>query len=236
MIEHLSLADVHDLAQDCLTRAGTRPDIAHAVAAEIAAAEAAGERPHGMAALLRDLRLIRYGRLDPTATCQDSHPRPGVMHRDAGHGFAPAALSGAVDPLAAMARQQGLAMLRLRRSSDPGALIGIVAQMAARGLAALAVSGTGAARIAHPDMARPMLLHRAAPGMMALFLPTTDCDTTDDSPLGARVAHEAWILALDPATAGDGLIDAALRQASAAPEPAGNIALPTELLERIVTA
>ena len=130
----------------------------------------------------------------------------------------------------------GLASLRLRRASDPGALIGITADLAARGLAALAVSGTGAARIAHPDMARPMVLGQHAPGMMALFLPMTECAGIDDTPLGTRVSHEAWVLALDPATAGGGLIDAAIRQATATPEPAGKIALPTELLERIVTA
>jgi LDH2 family malate/lactate/ureidoglycolate dehydrogenase len=47
MTEFLSLADLRAFARDCLTRANAPRRVANAVAAEIAAAEAAGERQHG---------------------------------------------------------------------------------------------------------------------------------------------------------------------------------------------
>ena len=123
MTEFLSLADLRALARDCLTRAGAPEGVARAVAAEVAAAEAAGERANGMEALLRDIRLMRYWRLTSATQAQQIRTRPGFMRLDAHHGFAAAALSGVVSDLAGLARTQGIAVLRLERSSDPGGMI-----------------------------------------------------------------------------------------------------------------
>ena len=236
MIERLSLPDVRALAQDCLTRAGAARDVADAVAAEVAAAEAAGERAHGMEALLRDLRLMRYGRIDATAVMRDSHPRPGILHRDAAHGFAAAALAGACLPLADLARQQGIAILRLDRASNPGAMLAITAQLADQGLSVLAFAAAGAGRIAHPDAPVPMLLRHPPRDALALLLPALEEREQPDTPLGAPVAHGAWVVALDGAAAGESLMAADIWDTAPPPEPALEIALSAELLEQIVTA
>jgi hypothetical protein len=236
MIERLSLPDVRALAQDCLTRAGAARDVAEAVAAEVAAAEAAGERAHGMEALLRDLRLMRYGRIDCRAVIRDSRPRPGILHRDAGHGFAAAALAGASTPLADLARRQGIAILRLDRASDPGAMIQVTAALAHQGLAALAFAAAGAGRIALPDAPVPMPLRHPPRDALALLLPASDSDAPQDHPLGGPVAHGAWVVALDAAAAGESLLAAGIWDAPPTHEPARVIALSAELLEQIVTA
>ena len=87
MTQLLSLPDVRALACDCLMRAGVPDHVARAVAAEIAAAEAVGERCNGMEALLRDIRLLRYGRIHAAARSEMLRVRPGLMRIDAGHGF-----------------------------------------------------------------------------------------------------------------------------------------------------
>lgn len=236
MIERLSLPDVHALARDCLTRAGTPDAVAEAVAAEIAAAEAAGERRHGMEALLRDLRLMRYGRIDATAAMRESRPRPGLLHCDAAHGFAAAALAGVAAPLCHLARQQGVALLRLDRASDPGAMIRIAAQLAGDGIATLSFGKTGPGRIAHPDSALPRVLRHRSRDMLAMLLPALEEGQPPDSPMGGPVMHGAWIIALDPVTAGGGLVSAGVWDAAPPPVPASEIALSAELLEQIVTA
>lgn len=236
MIERLSLSDVRALSRDCLTRAGVPRHVADAVAAEVAAAEEAGERHHGMEALLRDLRLMRYGRIDAAAIPADTRPRPGVLQCDAGHGLAAAALSGASAPLADLARQQGIALLRLDRASDPGAMIGVTAALAQDGLTALAFAAAGPGRIAHPDRPRPGVLRHPPQDMLTLLLRQGVERDPADGPLGGPVAHRAWVLAADPAVTGCDWLDAGIWEAAAPADPAHEIALPADLLEQIVTA
>lgn len=237
MIERLSLPDVHALARDCLMRAGAGEDVAEAVAAEVAAAEASGERRHGMEALLRDLRLMRYGRIDPNATAHHNRARPGLLLCDAAHGFAAAALAGALPSLAGLAREQGVAILRLERASAPGAMIRITSQLADRGLSALSLASQGAGRIARPDLPTPVPLRHPKDTALALLLPTLDTEgQPQDSPLDGPVSHGASILALDAAGAGECLLSADIWDVTSAPRMAQEITMPTELLEQIVTA
>jgi (2R)-3-sulfolactate dehydrogenase (NADP+) len=236
MIEHLSLPDVHALARDCLTRAGAPDAVAQAVAAEIAAAEAAGERQHGMEALLRDIRLMRYGRIDANAQMSHTHPRPGLIRCDAAHGFAAAALAGAIGPLIELTRHQGIALLRLDRASDPGAMIHATATLAKSDLVALAFGPAGPGRIAHPDIGAPAVLRHPPRDTLGLLLPARPDRQPADGPLGAAVMHGAWIVAVDTAAAGETFLAADIRDiAQPAPE-ASEIACSTELLEQIVTA
>lgn len=236
MTERLSLSDVHALAQDSLARSGAPDRVARAVAAEVAAAEAAGERHHGMEALLRDLRLMRYGRIDATATTVESHPRPGLILCDACHGFAAAVLAGAGDTLADLARRNGIALLRLDRSSDPGAMIRATALLAEGGLAALAFGASGPGRVAHPDMATPALLRHPPRDVLAMLMPRDDTQPAD-SPLGGPVDHGAWIIAFDTIRAETAPFDARIWDtAPPPPSAAHDIALSAELLEQIVTA
>lgn len=236
MTEFLSLTDLHALAQDCLTRAHASAGVASAVAAEIAAAEAAGERRHGMEALLRDLRLMRYGRLHMAATPALSTPRPGIIHVDALHGFAAAALAEATAELGRMAERQGIALLRLDRASDPGAMICATAALAQQGLAALAFGPAGPGRIAHPGLLAPALLRSPPRAALSLILPGIPLGQPADSPFGDAVAHAAWLVALDADLAGESFATAAIWDTATPPASAGLIACSAELLEQIVTA
>jgi (2R)-3-sulfolactate dehydrogenase (NADP+) len=236
MTEFLSLADLRALARDCLTRADAPERVAHAVAAEIAAAEAAGERQHGMEALLRDIRLMRYGLLRADAETQISCPRPGFARLDAQHGFASAALAGAIAEFEAMAKAQGIALLRLDRASDPGGMICATAALAERGLAALAFGPEGPGRLAHPDLGAPAPLHVPPRAALSLLLPEIRLGQPADSPLGDPVAHVAWLVALDAGLAGESFATAAIWDNAVPPPTAASIACSAELLEQIVTA
>jgi len=236
MTEFLSLSDLYALAHDCLTRADAPARVAHAVASEIAAAEAAGERQHGMEALLRDIRLMRYGRLHVNAAPELSKPRPGFIHVDARHGFAAAAFAEASAELASLAQHQGIALLRLARASDPGSMICATAALAEQGLAALAFGPAGPGRIAHPDLPAPAPLNTPPRAALSLILPNISLGQPADSPLGEAVAHVAWLVALDAGLAGESFAAAEIWDSAIPPPSAASIACSAELLEQIVTA
>ena len=236
MTQLLSLPDVHALACDCLIRAGVPDPVARDVAAEIAAAEAAGERRHGMEALLRDIRLLRYGRIHANARPEHMHLRPSLIRIDAQHGFAAPALSGSLDSLAEMAMAQGIAMARLEQASAPGAMIRALQPLTEKGLVALAFGTGGPGRIAHPDLVTPIPLGRPVGLVIPLPVPSDEPRQPSDSPLGEAVAHGAWLVALSAEAAGDGFLDAEIRNSPSPPTPPEEIAFSVELLEQIVTA
>ena len=236
MTELLSLSDLRALARDSLCRAGVPDVVAEAVATEVAAAEAAGERRHGMEALLRDLRLLRYGRIDPHATPATSAPRPGLLHVDAAHGFAAAALSTALGRLGKVALKHGIALLRLERSSDPGAMIAPSRSLAASGLACLSIGEEGPGRVSHPDTPSSGPLRHMPRNTLDMLLPPTRSGQPPDSPFGGLVTHGAWIVALDPDGVGAAMFDAEALSAAPHPPLAQGIALSAELIEQIVTA
>lgn len=236
MTQLLSLPDVYALACDCLTRAGVPDPVARAVAAEIAAAEAGGERHNGMEALLRDIRLVRYGRIHPTARPTETRPHPGLIRIDAGHGFAAPALSGATPGLAELAMAQGIAMARLHRASAPGAMIRALEPLSERGLIALAFGGTGSVRLAHPDLAAAVPLGRSVAEILPFLLPEIPTTEPADSPLGGPVNHAAWVIALTQDAVGSDVLETEISDRTSPLPPSHEIALSIELLEQIVTA
>jgi (2R)-3-sulfolactate dehydrogenase (NADP+) len=236
MTQLLSLPDVHALACDCLTRAGVSDPVARHVAAEVAAAEAAGERHNGMEALLRDIRLLRYGRIHADAPPTETRPRAGLIRIDAAHGFAAPALAGAMGELAQMALAQGIAMARLERASAPGAMIRALDRLSGRGLIALGFGPAGPVRLAHPDLVAPVRLGRmAAEALPPLFAAVAN-GQPPDSPLGGPVNHAAWLVALTEDGLGASLFDAELGDTPDPLPPTHEIAFSVELLEQIVTA
>ncbi|MBF9045948.1 hypothetical protein LSUCC0031_02350 [Rhodobacterales bacterium LSUCC0031] len=236
MTEFLSLTDLRALARDCLTRAGAPEHVARAVAAEVTAAEAAGERANGIEALLRDIRLMRYGRLIATTEAQMIRARPGFVRLDAGHGFAAAALSEAISDLAGLARAQGITALRLEHSSDPGGMICASAALAERGLAVLAFGPDGPGRFGHPDLSGPALLPTPPRSALNLLFPDMGHGQPADSPIGGLVGHIGWLVVLDAALAGDHFAAAAIWDSAAPAKTAAAIACSAELLEQIVSA
>lgn len=234
MTQTLSLSDIEALACDTLVRAGVPTAVATPVASEVANAEAAGERDHGLLGLLRDLRLIRYGLLDPDATPLRKHPRPGVLTLNARHGFAAAALAGVVEDVAQLALTQGVAMMRLEQSSAPGAMIDPVTRLAHDGFVALAFGRDGPGRFASPDhpVATPLPNAPTSPLIALLGL----SDAPADDPTGTPVNHSAWLWVADPEIAGQDALGAGIRTSVPTPGPKQEVALTTDLLQQIVTA
>jgi (2R)-3-sulfolactate dehydrogenase (NADP+) len=237
MIENLSLDDLEALVCDCLTRAGVPGSAATAVAHDVTAAEARGDRTNGLGGLLRDLRLIRYGRLHAGADPLIEVTAATVLRVDARHGLAAAAVAQALPQLTLIAGAGGLAILRLERASDPAGLFGALADLAAAGLIALSVTDRGAARMASPDHPAPRpLLTPARPALAALLGVIEDTNGHDpDGPLGGPVAHRGWLMAADPLRTGLTHLVGELPTDSLEP-PARRVALPAELLAQIVTS
>lgn len=233
MEDTYDLSDLDMLARDCLTRAGVSEATARIVAHDVAMSEAGGDHESGFAALLRDIRLIRYGRLFPDAEVTLTAPAPSIVGVDAGHGFAAAAAVKAVPSLVKVTQAQGMAMLHLTNASDPGSLARAMAEIAAAGLAAVLVRTHGKAFAIRPLGAQVTGLDTGAQNMLSALLAAAP--PAADSPLGGGVAFSAWVTAMDPSvTAAEELL-AHLPEHSRAPT-SGGIALAPELLVQIVNA
>lgn len=225
-------ADLEMLARDCLTRAGVGEREARCVARDVALAEYFGEAESGFAALLRDIRLIRYGRLHLGAPVAVSTPAPAILRIDAGHGFAAPALARALPLLRDACRREGMAMIHLTRSSDPGAMAGALLDLAEQGLAAVAARSRGVTFAIRPGGGRILPIAGSAPGMIDAILSLAP--PPDDSPLDGPVSCSAWLTALDPGLAGT---EDFLAEMSTRGRPTGSgIAVAPELLAQIVNA
>ncbi|WP_298967557.1 Ldh family oxidoreductase [uncultured Methylobacterium sp.] len=141
----LSLADAHALVAEALTRCGTAPDNAAAVARALVGAEAAGLPTHGIGRVPSYGAQVRAGKIDGRARPSVDRPRPAIVAVDAGHGFAYPALEAACAALPEVARAEGLAAAPIRRSHHCGAAGLVVESLAAQGLVALLFANAPAA-------------------------------------------------------------------------------------------
>lgn len=233
MEDTYNLSDLEMLARDCLTRAGTSDATAQIVARDVALSEASGEVDSGFAALLRDIRLIRYGRINPDAQVTVTLPAPSVVGVDAGHGFAASAVSQALPAVIEAALTQGMAMVHLTRASDPGSLAGAMTEIAAAQLAAISVRTHGKSFAIRPMGRQVIALDTGAQTMLSTLLAVAPPAT--DSPLGGPVVESSWLTVLDPkVTAAEELL-AQLPNVTGAPSAHG-IALAPDLLAQIVNA
>lgn len=226
-------SDLEMLVRDCLTRAGVSDGVAQIVARDVALSEAAGDSDNGFSALLRDIRLIRYGRLHPDAEVTITCPAPAVIRVDAGHGFGAAALVQGVPELIKATKAQGVAMLHLSRSSDAGLMAGAMADLAAAGVAGLSVKPDGGVVAIQPGARLSARLDTGARSMLQDLLSLAP--PVEDSPLGGPVAHASWLTAVDPVATGAEALFAQLPAAEIA-SCAGGIAVAPELLAQIVNA
>ena len=233
MNDTFDLSDLEMLARDCLTRAGVSDATAQIVARDVALSEASGAIDGGFEALLRDIRLIRYGRLYPDASVAVSSPAPAVVGVDAGHGFAASAVSQALPALIAAARTQGMAMLHLTRASDPGSMAGALTEIAGNGFAAVSVRTHGKAFAVRPLGRQVIAVDTGTQTMLNALLAVAP--PASDSPLGGPVTESSWLTVLDPSvTAAEELL-AHLPEQGGAPA-SKSIALAPELLVQIVNA
>ncbi len=226
------LSDLEMLARDCLTRAGVGAAAAAIVARDVALAEACGEAESGFVALLRDVRLIRYGRLHVDASPVITHPAPAIVQIDAGHGFAAPAIAGAQELLTDIARKEGMGLIHLTRASDPGCMAGALISLANADLAAVALRSDGSTYAIGPGNAHIVPLASGAPGMLESLLSLAPPVT--DSPLDGPVAHTAWLTALDPEVTAIG--DVLAQTSVTSGKTTGGIAVAPDLLAQIVNA
>lgn len=118
----LTLEQIYELSFDALTRCGASKEQAGPTAVSIKDAEADGIRNVGLKYLPIYLGHLLHGKVlgkaEPTIVNQSG----SAIQVDGGLGFCHPAFVMALDPFAEMAKQQGIAILTMRRSYSAGVL------------------------------------------------------------------------------------------------------------------
>jgi (2R)-3-sulfolactate dehydrogenase (NADP+) len=133
----LSLDDAREWVASALVRSNTSAANAASVARALVAAEADGLKGHGLSRVPTYAAQAKTGKVDGHAVPAATRPRPGVAAIDAAHGFAFPAIDLAVEELARVTPEQGIAAAPIRRSHHCGAMGLTVERLADRGLAAM---------------------------------------------------------------------------------------------------
>ena len=135
--EHLTLAQVQDLAAKALEGAGASAANAASVARSTWRAERDGIRSHGLIYVPIYAEHVRCGKVDGQAKPQVERPRPGAVQVDAAHGFAHPAIDAGWDDLCGAARENGVAAMTINRSYNCGVLGHHAERLAEQGLVGL---------------------------------------------------------------------------------------------------
>ncbi len=133
----LTLAAAQDLVVRTLERCRTDESNAKAVARALVAAEADGQKGHGLSRLPSYAAQAKVGKVDGFAKPSLTWRRPAAAVIDACHGFAYPALDLAVAALPGAARQNGVAAAAVTRSHHCGVAGRPVEALAGQGLMAL---------------------------------------------------------------------------------------------------
>ena len=141
------------------------------MARALVAAEAEGQGGHGLSRLPVYAAQARVGKVDGFAAPAATQTAAAALAIDAAHGFAYPALDLALERLAPLARQAGIALAAVRRSHHCGAMGLTVARLAEAGLVGLMVANTPAAMA--PAGGRRALL---GTNPIACAFPTTGAD------------------------------------------------------------
>jgi len=115
---------------------------ADCVARALVAAEIDGQKGHGFSRVAAYAAQARSGKVDGRATPQIARAGSALVAVDARNGFAFPAIAAAIDDLARLAPETGIAGAAIRRSHHCGQLGAHVEALAERGLAALMVANT----------------------------------------------------------------------------------------------
>ncbi len=140
--ETLSLAEVHDLVARALMAAGTSVLNAESVAAALVAAEADGQRGHGLSRVAAYAGQARSGKVDGKAEPLVEWVSDCAIRVDAGAGFAFPALDKARAGLAEITRSNCIAIAGVHHSHHFGQAGYHVERLAERGLVALMVGNS----------------------------------------------------------------------------------------------
>lgn len=135
--ETLTLAEAHDLVAGALMAAGTAEANAASVAAALVAAEADGQKGHGLSRVASYAGQVKTGKVQGAAVPRIEQLSPAAIRVDAGAGFAFPALDLARASLVEMAKSQAIALAAVYNSHHFGQGGYHVERLAEEGLVAL---------------------------------------------------------------------------------------------------
>lgn len=137
-IVKLTLDEVRDLAKSLLLAQGFNSNHASAITNTVVAAERDECRHHGLFRIPFYVHAFKVGQASGSAEPTLKDLAPSVIQVDAKHGFSPLALEVGDEPLAARAREMGIAALAVNNALNVAALWPEVERLADRGLVAMA--------------------------------------------------------------------------------------------------
>lgn len=137
-LARLTLEEVDALAFGALRANGLSVDHARAIADTVTAAERDESKSHGLFRIPGYVSSVRSGKVTPDAVPEVRELAPAVVQVDGHNGFAPLALQVGREPLAAKAREHGIAALGVTNIYHFAALWPEVTALAEMGLVALA--------------------------------------------------------------------------------------------------
>lgn len=138
----VSIADAEAMVRQALELSNVAPQVAASVARALVAAEADGQKGHGLARVAAYAAQARSGKVQGHAVPQVSARGEALIDIDAGHGFAFPAIDLAVETLCELTPRTGIAAVAIRRSHHCGQLGAHVERLSERGLAALMVANS----------------------------------------------------------------------------------------------
>jgi len=138
----LTKDEAEALIAHALEASDVSPDNARCVARALVAAEIDGQAGHGFSRVAAYAAQARSGKVDGCAVPQITRSGTALIAVDARNGFAFPAVAAAIDELARIAPETGIAAAAIRRSHHCGQLGAHVEALAERGFAALMVANT----------------------------------------------------------------------------------------------
>jgi (2R)-3-sulfolactate dehydrogenase (NADP+) len=138
----LSLAEAEELAYQALLASRTSPANARPTARALVAAEADGQGGHGLSRVPSYALQSRAGKVDGNATPRVERIAGAALRVDGGFGFAYPAIDAAIEALAPLAREQGIAVAAMHHSHHFGQAGAHAERLAERGLVALVLGNS----------------------------------------------------------------------------------------------
>ncbi len=145
----LQLQEIQSLCFDALTRTGASQKQAAAAALELMDAEAEGIRNVGLGYIHLYLKHLKCGKILGDAEPKITRASASATVIDAAFGFCHTAYLLGEDRLVASAKDQGIALMCIHRSSSAGVLGWFVRRLAQHGLVSLMFANSSKAVAAH---------------------------------------------------------------------------------------
>ena len=142
MSRRVTLEELRNLVVRALVAHNTSEANAADVAEALVAAEADGQRGHGLSRVASYAAQARSGKVDGHASPVVERPSGAALRIDAAGGFAYPAIKAAVEQLPGIAAEHGIAIAGVTRSHHCGAVGHHVEQLAKRGMIGLFFSNT----------------------------------------------------------------------------------------------